>query len=69
MQINDNIQSSYELPALISIKEMCKILDKHRSTLGRWVESQKLFAPLYRNGRTLGWCPIKFKQWYANYNS
>ncbi|MCL2918607.1 helix-turn-helix transcriptional regulator [Shewanella litorisediminis] len=65
---DNRVNSSFDLDItpLISIAEMCAILQKSRATVHRWVRAQKLITPIRRNQRTLGWCPDEFKRWQSD---
>ncbi|MCH7422111.1 MULTISPECIES: helix-turn-helix transcriptional regulator [Shewanella] len=60
-RVNQSIE--FDINPLIGITDMCAALQKSRATVHRWVKTQKLIAPVYRNRRTLGWCPNEFKRW------
>lgn len=62
----DNQSIEFDIIPLIGIADMCAALQKSRATVHRWVKAQKLIAPVYRNRRTLGWCPNEFKRWQSN---
>lgn len=55
MQINPN--------QIISIKAMCKNLNKGRSTLFVWVRDGKFPPPLRVGKKSLGWSQKQYQQW------
>lgn len=50
---------------LLSIKDVCKLINKDRRTLWVWVREGKFPQPLKMNGRTIGWKAETYIQWLS----
>ena len=51
---------------LISISQMCKNLNKGRTTLFCWVRDHKFPQPLRVGNKTLGWTNQQYSTWLAS---
>ncbi|OLQ77608.1 transcriptional regulator [Photobacterium proteolyticum] len=50
---------------LLSITDVCKLINKDRRTLWVWVREGKFPQPLKMNGRTIGWKTETYTQWLS----
>lgn len=50
---------------LINISQMCKNLNKGRTTLFCWVRDGKFPQPLRVGSKTLGWTGKQYNEWLA----
>lgn len=50
---------------LINITQMCKLLNKGRTTLFCWVRDGQFPQPLRVGNKTLGWTTEQYKNWLA----
>jgi prophage regulatory protein len=48
---------------LISISEMCLLLNRDRRTVWTWVKLKQFPQPLRMNGRTIGWPELLYQAW------
>jgi prophage regulatory protein len=55
-----------EQDRLITIKDMCALINRDRRTLWAWVKSGKFPEPLRINGRTIGWRASSYRAWLDN---
>lgn len=51
--------------SLISIPQMCELLNRNRRTIWAWVKNGQFPEPVRNNGRTLGWRASTYRQWLA----
>lgn len=50
---------------LLSIKTICKNLNRDRRTLHVWVRDGKFPQPLRLNGRCIGWKEETYNEWLS----
>lgn len=55
-----------EQDRLITIKDMCALINRNRRTLWSWVKNGKFPEPLRINGRTVGWRASSYQAWLDN---
>ncbi|MGO4999355.1 helix-turn-helix transcriptional regulator [Oceanisphaera sp. W20_SRM_FM3] len=55
----------YNHDGLISIAQMCKLLNRDRRTLWTWVKNGDFPQPVRHQGRTLGWLVESYRTWLA----
>lgn len=48
---------------LISIPDMCGLVNRDRRTLWAWVRDAKFPKPIKMNGRTIGWPESAYQSW------
>ncbi len=51
---------------LLSIEDVCKLINRNRRTLWEWVRDGKFPQPIKINGRTLGWKESTYNEWIEN---
>ncbi len=48
---------------LLSITQVCNLINRDRRSLWRWVTEGRFPQPLRLNGRTLGWRQETYQEW------
>lgn len=48
---------------LLSITQVCSLINRDRRSLWRWVTEGRFPQPLRLNGRTLGWRQETYQEW------
>tara|TARA_R110001599_G_scaffold309506_1_gene516483 strand:+ start:362 stop:568 length:207 start_codon:yes stop_codon:yes gene_type:complete len=51
---------------LLSIKQVCELLNRDRKTIWEWVRDGQFINPIKVNGRTLGFLETDYEQWLQN---
>ena len=56
-------QEKYKKFNLLSIEQVCDLLNRDRKTLWAWMRDGHFINPIKVNGRTLGFLETDFEQW------
>jgi len=54
---------------ILSIRDICHLIQRDRRTLWCWVKSNQFPDPIRMNGRTVGWPENVYQEWLIKMNS
>lgn len=55
-----------QTPRLLTIKQVCKLVNRDRRTIWRWVKDGLFIAPVKMQGRTVGFREKDLIEWIEN---